>query len=183
MTDSTDSVLIERVAGGDRVAFAALYDRYAPRLLGLVVKILGIRGEAEDVLQETFLQVWSSAGRFDPTRSPPDVWLLLLARSRALDRLRRRVAATGPAGTDPCAADAPPAEAARRDEAGRARSAVAGLPADQRLAVELAFFQGLTHEQIAAKVGAPLGTVKTRIRLGLTRLRARLAPPADGPPK
>ncbi len=182
MADTTDECLVERVAGGDRAAFAALYDRYAPRLLGLIVKILGIRGEAEDVLQETFLQVWSSAGRFDPTRSPPDVWLLLLARSRALDRLRRRVAATGPAGEEPCAADDPPAEAARRDEADRARSAVAGLPADQRVAVELAFFQGLTHEQIAAKVGAPLGTVKTRIRLGLNRLRARLAPPADGLP-
>ena len=174
-SDESDENLLQRVAAGDRLAFVALYNRYSPRLLGLIHRILGIRGEAEDVLQDTFLQVWTTAGRYDAGRSPPDVWLLLLARCRALDRLRRRP----PIGTptaDRVAADDPPAEAARRDDAARARSAVDELPADQRAAVELAFFEGLTHEQIAARLNAPLGTVKTRIRLGLTRLRLRMAP-------
>ncbi len=180
MIDSTDGLLLEQVADGDRQAFAALYDRYAHRLLGLIVRILGIRGDAEDVLQETFLQVWRTAGRFDPAKAPPDVWLLLLARSRALDRLRRRTPVIE-AGQERASADDPPAEAERTEAADRAREAVNDLPADQRVAVELAFFHGLTHEEIAARLNAPLGTVKTRIRLGLIRLRARMAPPTDGP--
>ena len=180
MIDPTDGLLLELVAGGDRQAFATLYDRYSPRLLGLIVRILGIRGEAEDVLQETFLQVWRTAGRFDPAKAPPDVWLLLLARSRALDRLRRRTPLAND-GVEQVAPDDPPAEAARQEDAAHARAAVGDLPADQRRAVELAFFHGLTHEEIAARLNAPLGTVKTRIRLGLIRLRTRMAPPTDGP--
>ncbi len=174
-SDESADALLERVAAGDRPAFLALYHRYAPRLLGLIHRILGIRGEAEDVLQETFLQVWTTAGRYDAGRSPPDVWLFLLARCRALDKLRRRPVIGTPI-TEQVAADDPPAEVVRRDDAVRARSAVDELPPDQRTAIELAFFEGLTHEQIAARLNVPLGTVKTRIRLGLTRLRLRMAP-------
>lgn len=179
MSDPCDQLLIERVAGGDRQAFAALYDRYAPRLLGLIVRILGIQGDAEDVLQETFLQVWRTAERFDSGRAPADVWLLLLARSRALDRLRRRVP-VAEAAIEQLSSDDPTAEVARQEDARLAREAVRRLPLEQRMVVELAFFHGLTHEEIAARLNTPLGTVKTRIRLGLNRLRACMAP-SDGP--
>jgi RNA polymerase sigma-70 factor (ECF subfamily) len=176
----SDEQLLADIAAGDRGAFAALYDRFAPRLLGLIVRIVGIRGDAEDVLQDAFLQVWRTAGQFDPGRARADVWLLLVARSRAIDRLRRRPAVESSAD-DPPAADDPPTEAARREGAALARSAVDALPPDQRRAVEMAFFHGLTHDEIAARLNAPLGTVKTRIRLGLGRLRKRL-PPTDPPP-
>jgi RNA polymerase sigma-70 factor (ECF subfamily) len=180
VTDPSDCELLAQVADGDRRAFSALYDRYAPRLLGLIVRILGIRCEAEDVLQDTFLQVWSSAGRFDPAKAPADVWLMLLARSRALDRLRRRKPVAD-GWVERAAVDDPPAEAGRKEEACRAHAAVCNLPPHQRQAVELAFFQGLTHEEIAARLNAPLGTVKTRIRQGLIRLRAHMIPPTAGP--
>jgi RNA polymerase sigma-70 factor (ECF subfamily) len=173
--DYADLDLIRRTAAGDRAAFAGLYDRYAARALGLVVRILRNRTEADDVLQEVFLQVWAQAARFDPARSALDVWLLLIARSRALDRLRKRVAAPAAELPDRPAADDPAGGLERAEQAGQLRSALDGLPPEQRESIRLAFFHGLTHEQIARQLNLPLGTVKTRIRLGMHRLRDRLA--------
>jgi RNA polymerase sigma-70 factor (ECF subfamily) len=170
---TSDVELLGRVAGRDRGAFAALYDRLAPRVLGLALHLLRNHPDAEDVLQETFLQVWDRAGRFDPARCPADAWVLMIARCRAIDRLRRRRDAA-PVPDELAAATAGPArELERAEAAARVSAAGAGLPAAQREAVGLAFFAGLTHGQIARRLGLPLGTVKTRIRLGVLRLRDR----------
>jgi len=172
MTPS-DVELMRRVAGGDREAFAALYDRLAPRVFGLALHLLRNRGDAEDVLQETFLRVWGRAATFDPRKCPPEGWVLMIARCRAVDRLRRRQpTADDPA--EPAAEEPPGRELERAEVAGRVAAALAGLPAEQAEAIRLAFFGGLTHEQVARALAVPLGTVKTRIRLGMIRLRDRL---------
>jgi RNA polymerase sigma-70 factor (ECF subfamily) len=175
MKDAPDHELLEAIKAGDRQAFAALYDRHAPRLLGLLARWLGDCGEAEDALQETFWHVWRRAEQYDPTRSPPIVWLQLIGRSRALDRLRRRRPEADPAAGARVAVPDDPAAALVADESSRqVREALALLPEEQRSAILLAFYGGLTHEQVAAHQAAPLGTVKTRIRLGMRRLRQLL---------
>jgi RNA polymerase sigma-70 factor (ECF subfamily) len=172
MTDTADQELIRAVAAGDAVAFAELYDRHAARVLGLLVRWLGDRGEAEDALQETFWHVWRRAARYDPGRAPPAVWLLLIGRSRALDRLRRRrPEAAAAEGAD---ADDPAAALVEEESSRQVREALALLPEEQRSAILLAFYGGLTHEQVARRQAIPLGTVKTRIRLGMKRLRQLL---------
>jgi RNA polymerase sigma-70 factor (ECF subfamily) len=175
----TDPELLARTAARDREAFAAFYDRYAARVFGLALHVLRNQTDAEDVLQETFLQVWRQAGRFDPARGCAESWVLLLARSRAVDRLRKRPPAAADDGREPAAGTDPAGDLERREEAGRVRSAVGGLPAEQRDLIRLAFFDGLTHDQISRRLGLPLGTVKTRIRLGMIRLRDRMARPAE----
>ncbi len=172
MPDTRD--LLTRVARDrDRTAFAALYDRLSPRVYGFLLKLLGNRPDADDVLQETFLQVWNQAGRFDATRAGPDGWVLMIARSRAADRLRKR-ATTRTVG-EPAAEPATTAHPGERlevaDAAGRVSAALARIPPEQGDLIRLAFYDGLTHEQIARTLGLPLGTVKTRIRLGMMRLR------------
>jgi len=171
-----DSFLLGRVAAGDRDAFARLFDRCSPAVLGFLVRLLGRRSEAEEVLQEVFLQVWRQADRYEPGRSTPRGWILVLARSRALDHLRsrearqRREAETSagdpkeerPQGTEGL-------EASERRE--QVSSALALLPPEQRRCIELAFFEGLTQTQIASRLAAPLGTVKSRIHLGMSKLR------------
>jgi RNA polymerase sigma-70 factor (ECF subfamily) len=168
----TDQDLIAQVAAGDREAFARLYDRYAPRVLGLILKIVRNRTDADDVLQEAFLQIWAKAASFDPGRSAPDVWIFLIGRSRALDRLRRLSAAPRE-GLERSAPDAPDRGLERVEEAHQVQSALGHLPAEQREPIRLAFYHGLTHEQIARQLNVPLGTIKTRIRLGMGRLRDR----------
>lgn len=169
---SPDSELIVRMAALDQDAFASFYDRYAARTFGLLLRLLRNRTDAEDVLQETFLQVWRQAERFDRARSAPDVWVLLIARSRAVDLLRRRKVTTNQLPDSPAAAD--PGEG-HREEAGRVLSVMANLPPEQQTPLYLAFFQGMTHQQIAQHLAIPLGTVKTRIRLGMKYLRDRIA--------
>lgn len=167
----SDQQLLSGIAAGDRDAFAEFYDRHAPRALGLLVKLLGARGDAEDVLQEVFWQVWSRAGQYDAARSTPQVWLYLLLRSRALDQLRRRRAGTAPPAYA-AAGDSDPVRDLERGEASeRVRQALAQLPEEQRSAITLAFYSGLTHEKVAQHQSIPVGTVKTRIRLGMKRLR------------
>ncbi len=173
--ETTDQQLLARIACGDRAAFGAFYDRHAADVLGLLVKLLRIHVEAEDVLQEAFWQVWCQAGRYDSGRSSPRVWLILIARSRAMDRMRKRRREPGgaPEGEPTTLVDA--ADEIQRGESTQlARDALARLPAEQGGAISLAFFGGLTHEQIAQVQGVPLGTVKTRIRLGMKRLREEL---------
>jgi len=168
----TDQDLIAQTAAGDREAFSRLYDRYAPRVMGLIVKIVRNRTEADDVLQEAFLQIWAKAARFDPSRSAPDVWIFLIARSRALDKLRR-LSSPPREGAERAEPDPPDRGLERAETAGQVQSALGHLPSEQREPIRLAFYHGLTHEQIARQLNVPLGTIKTRIRLGMSRLRDR----------
>lgn len=171
--------LLARIAQGDREAFGLFYDAFAGLALGLIRRILHDPAGAEDVLQEVFWQVWQDAGRYDPGRGSPEAWLVMRAKTRAIDRLRaiRRREKTFVAPVDDAvaagASDAPaenPGVVAERR--GLVHSALDGLPEPQRRVVELAFFEGLTQSEIAKRLGEPLGTVKTRARLGLERLRS-----------
>ncbi len=182
----TDRALIARVEARDADALAALYDRYAARLLGLAARILGDTGEAEEVLQEVFLFVWRAAATFDPARGSVLAWLLVATRSRAIDRLRtRRPAARAgltrvdriPDKPDPRDVEA---DSATREWETLCRAAIAELPPEQRLVLELAYFEGLTHQEISQKTSTPLGTVKTRVRLGLMKLKDRIRPYLQG---
>jgi RNA polymerase sigma-70 factor, ECF subfamily len=176
-----------RVESRDADALAALYDRHGGRLLGLAQRILGAGGEAEEVVQEVFLFAWRSAGSFDPSRGNVLTWLMIVTRSRAIDRLRARKPAARPeirsleeVTEAPPAADDVEAASASRQWEGICRAAVSSLPDDQRRALELAYFEGLTHQEIAERTGSPLGTVKTRVRLGLMKLRERMRPYSKG---
>ncbi len=174
-----DLTLLRAVAGRDKVGFQILYERHSPLLFALALKILGDRTDAEDVLQETFLQVWKTAAKYDERRGKPLGWLIMLIRSRAIDRLRSRqtrVRITEVASNEPRADGLLPGQAVMAGEIGAVvRAALAELPAEQRTPLELAYFGGLTQTQIAKQLGQPLGTVKTRMRTGLLRLRDGLA--------
>lgn len=178
-----DQAAIERMASGDATGLADLYDRYARPVYSLALRILGNQSEAEDVVQEVFAQAWRQAGRYEASRGRVAAWLLTLARSRAIDRLRairvRRTDALEDRQVDveqvADVAVSPDAQAISADQRARVRGAVAQLPLVQRTALELAYYEGLTHTEIAARLEEPLGTVKTRIRTGLTRLRELLA--------
>jgi RNA polymerase sigma-70 factor, ECF subfamily len=182
----TDRALVARVEARDADALALLYDRYSSRLMGLAHKILGDTGEAEEVLQEVFLYVWRSASSFDASRGTVLAWLLVVTRSRAIDRIRaRRPASRGALRSLDEVAESPSREDVEADSATRqweslCRSAIEELPDEQRRVLELAYFGGLTHHEIAEKTGTPLGTVKTRVRLGLMKLRERIRPYLQG---
>jgi RNA polymerase sigma-70 factor (ECF subfamily) len=175
---TSDSDLLHAVARGDEAALAACYDRYRLILFGLIIRILHDRQEAEDVLQEVFLQVWRRAGDFDEARGRAFTWLVTIARSRALDRLR---SAGSRARLGEQAAQMPRDEvrdaeldAVESEARTTVRSALAELPEEQRKALFLAYFEGLTQTEIAARLGDPLGTVKTRMRSGMMKLRELL---------
>jgi RNA polymerase sigma-70 factor (ECF subfamily) len=174
----SDSDLLHAVARGDEAALAACYDRYHRILFGLIMRILHDRAEAEDVLQDVFLQVWRRAGDFDEARGRAFTWLVTIARSRALDRLRS-AGARARLGEE--AAQTPHDEvgdaaldALKSATAAMVRRALAGLPEEQRRTLFLAYFEGLTQTEIAARLGDPLGTVKTRMRSGMIKLRELL---------
>src|SRR5262245_16978744 len=183
--EDPDRALMARVEARDADALAELYDRYGGRLLGLAQRILGRGGEAEEVLQEVFLFAWRSAAAFDPARGTVRTWLLIATRSRAIDRLRTRRSPSRPevrsleevpVADSPAAPDDVEAASADREWESLCRQAVGQLPDDQRRALELAYFEGLTHQEIAARTATPLGTVKTRVRLGLMKLREHMRP-------
>jgi RNA polymerase sigma-70 factor (ECF subfamily) len=178
----TDSQLLNQISTRDPEAFAAFFDRHAPMTLALIRRILPDPASSEDVLQEVFWQVWEQAGRYDSERSSPRTWLFLLARSRALDYRRRNPVRVSPpmTGSAEPAVGWDPLGGLERDEA-RAGLLLAllDIPADQAEVLELAFFEGLSHSRIAERLGLALGTVKTRIRAGLGRLRSRLSSDPD----
>ena len=170
---------MKAIAARDEAALAQLYDRYRVILFGLLMRILGNREEAEDVLQEVFLQVWRKAEDFDETRGRPFTWLVTLGRSRGIDRLRtlasrERVAEAGAREVQEEVSDAA-TDAFRSEQRGLVNDALAQLPDEQKSPLMLAYFDGLTQSEIATRLGAPLGTVKTRMRTGLIRLRELLA--------
>jgi RNA polymerase sigma-70 factor (ECF subfamily) len=174
----SDEDLLRAVARGDESALAALYDRYRLILFGLILRILHDRQEAEDCLQEAFVQVWRRSGDFDEARGRGFTWLVTIARSRALDRLRAsgsraRIAEEAAASGRDEVSDAA-TDAIQSEQATTVRKALAELPEEQRHALLLAYFEGLTQTEIAAKLKAPLGTVKTRMRAGLMKLRELL---------
>jgi RNA polymerase sigma-70 factor (ECF subfamily) len=179
--DPPDYTLLERIAANDRAAFAAFYHRHAERVHGLLLRLVGNREEAGDVLQETFWQVWRRADRFDRRRASGVVWLTLIARSRALDHLRRRPRERSADEVIPSGHCASPALVAEQRESTRlARRALATLPDEQRTVLSLAFYRGMTHQAIASRLDLALGTVKTRIRLGMKRLKARFEQLQEG---
>jgi len=173
-----DAELLARVASGDRDAFAALYDRFSKPLFSFALRIVGNPADAEDVLQEVFVQLWEKAGQFDPSQGKPFTWSVTMTRNKAIDRLRssqRRNRLVEEATlADPASDVVETGKAIGTDEATRIRTAVNTLPADQRQAIEMAFFGGLTHHQIAEKIREPLGTIKARIRRGMLKLRDTL---------
>jgi RNA polymerase sigma-70 factor (ECF subfamily) len=173
--------LIGCVARGDRSALAALYEATSPQVFGLALRILRDRASAEEVLLDVYVQIWQTATTYRKERGPPWAWMLLMTRSRAIDRLRskasREMAHAQPIDTLRFSADSAPGPEENSETAKRRRlvsAALAKLTPEQRQAVDLAFFSGLSHSEIAAKLEKPLGTVKTLIRSGLLRLRDAL---------
>ncbi len=180
LPNEADAELLRQINGGNEHAFATFYDRLAPGLFSMIYAILRDQKESEDVLQEAFVQMWKRTATYDASRSSLFTWAVMISRHKAIDRLRSRqrqsrlaeavanepeeITATAPAqGADNLLA--------RDDERERVRAALAQLGADQREAIDLAFFGGLTQMQISEKLGAPLGTIKARIRRGLLALR------------
>lgn len=176
-----DAALLRRIGEGDRAAFAEFYDLYSRLLFSLAVKILNDQKEAEDVLQEAFMQIWEKAGGFDARLGRPASWAITLVRNRAIDRIRasqRRSRLMEEAATSGAFEDRDATTANEsvhgREKAALVRSAMADLPADQRHAIEMAFFSGLTQNEISDRLREPLGTVKARIRRGMLKLRDKL---------
>lgn len=177
--------LLTRVARQDESALAAFYDRTQPWVFGLCHRILHDRHLAEEVSLDVYLQVWRTAVGYEPTRGTPATWLMTLARSRAIDRLRALGARRSHEepfheGFDAIDRSLGPEAKTRKTEAHRrVLGAVSRLPREQARAIELAFFQGLTHHEVAERLEEPVGTVKTRIRLGMIKLRGLLKPFED----
>ena len=174
-----DVELLKAIAAKDEASLALLYDRYRVILFGLLMRILNNREEAEDVLQEVFLQVWRKAADFDENRGRPFTWLVTLGRSRGIDRLRTlaardRVAEAGAREASDEISDAA-TDAFKSEQRGLVKNALAQLPDEQKRAIILAYFDGLSQSEIATRLGTPLGTVKTRMRTGLIKLRELLA--------
>ena len=181
-----DRALLRRMAAGDEAALGALYDLWSGRVHALALWILKDADDAEDVVEETFWQIWRTANRYQGGRSAGSTWIMMIARSRALDRVRarkRRADWTAAPGTVSALQDqlgdaSPPEQPGSRvevaDHQAQLLSALAGLPSDQRTALELAYFEGLSHGEIAERTSQPLGTVKTRIRLAMQKLRQGL---------
>jgi RNA polymerase sigma-70 factor, ECF subfamily len=176
----TDEALMERVDQADAVAFEVIFDRHGGAAFSLAYRMCGRRSVAEDIVQETFLSLWRRGGRYERARGSVRSWVLGAVHNKAIDSFRHQAATAahdvsddetlveleGPDRTD--------AEVERRDQAGQIRSAVRRLPTEQRRVIELAYFGGFTHSQIADMLELPAGTVKGRMRLGLVKLRLSL---------
>ena len=174
-----DRQAMSRLAAGDISVVGSLYDRHARAVFSLAVRVLGNPADAEEIVQDVFSQVWSQAARFDAARGTFAAWVLMMTRSRAIDRLRARRAGAAALATEPVRDPADPipsqeASVITGEDADRVRGALQDLNASQRTAIELAYYEGLSQSEIAERLQEPLGTVKTRIRSGLLKLRAAL---------
>ena len=180
--DETHLRLLRAIASQDREAFAQFYDLTGGVLFATAVKMLGDAHEAEEAVQDVFVQIWNKAGTFDAALGVPFHWALGITRHRCIDRIRARqrrsrlVDDVGEEAQAAVASEATTLSGLSVEELGQVRAAVQGLPADQRQAIELAFFGGLTHPEIAEQLREPLGTVKARIRRGMLKLRDTLQP-------
>lgn len=176
--DST--ALVQRIANQEHAAFSAFYDRYSPMVYSLVLRMLRSSSDADDVLQDVFMQVWRTAASYSPSRGAPEAWLINIGHSRAIDRLRskRRMEERLILTADPesmASRDNLEDSAAETESRLTVNSVLSELPEPQRRVLELAYFDGLSQSEIAAKLRAPLGTVKTWMRAGLKRLKEMAA--------
>ncbi len=184
--DQDWALLIKRVADGDQSALATLYDSTSRLVFGLILRVVSDRSTAEEVLLDVYTQVWRQAKTYDTGRGAPLAWLMTIARTRGIDRLRsgkhehqnkeslesiREVTATTPS---------PEADTVSSERRQLVRSALEALSSEQREVIELAYYSGLSHSEIALQLGQPLGTVKTRTRLGMMKLRDMLRPMLEG---
>jgi RNA polymerase sigma-70 factor (ECF subfamily) len=176
-----DEELMELVHAGEAQAFEVLFDRHGDAAFSLAYRMCGRRAMAEDVVQEAFLSLWRTGARYDPARGSVRAWLLRVVHNRTIDTFRRATIRDGRDVHDEAAAERLAAaeltdqEVQRREDVRQVRGALEELPADQRQVIELAYFGGLSHSQIAEALGLPAGTVKGRMRLGLSKLRLALA--------
>jgi RNA polymerase sigma-70 factor (ECF subfamily) len=187
LRDDELRALVKSLATGDQNALTAFYDRTSRIVYGLALRILSDAATAEEVVLDVYMQVWRQARRYDAGRGGPLAWLVTIARSRALDRLRsasRENLRKEPLDLSVVAASAVNVEdgAAVSETQQTVRVALDGLPAEQREVIELAYYAGMSHSEIAATLRQPLGTVKTRVRLAMTKLRAALKPSFQGTP-
>jgi len=175
---------MELISAGEARAFEVIFDRHSGAAFSLAYRMCGRRAMAEDVVQEAFLSLWRSGARYDRRRGSVRTWVLGVVHNRAIDAFRRGVIRESRNVTDEGLAEKLPArertdtEVARRDEASRVRSALGELPPEQRQVIELAYFGGFTHTEISDMLALPAGTVKGRMRLGLTKMRIALGDPA-----
>ena len=168
--------LIQQVVKQDREAFSQLYDRFSSLVFSLAIRMLKVRPDAEDLLQEVFVQVWRQASNYSEERGSPEAWIINIARSRAIDKIRsiRRMEKSFVLTDDPARAESSEnveSSAAEAEAKLTMNSALTNIPETQRKVLELAYFDGLTQTEIAARLSEPLGTVKTRMRTGIQRLR------------
>lgn len=183
--DLADEELMQLTRRGDDEAFELLYARHSTAAYSLAYRMTGTPGMAQDVVQDAFLSLWRSHARYDHTRGSVRTWLLAVVHNRAIDALRRSAVhdrwCASDAGIEECfqAPQLTDAEVARRDEAREVRGALQTLPPEQSRVIELAYFGGFTHSEIASMLDTPVGTVKGRMRLGLHKMRAQLRGPAE----
>jgi RNA polymerase sigma-70 factor (ECF subfamily) len=183
--DLADEDLMALVRDGHARAFEVVFDRHAGPAFSLAYRMCGRRVLAEEVVQEAFLSLWRSGARYDRTRGSVRSWVLGVVHNRAIDALRRHTARDSRDVADEGITERLPApeltevEAARREESDAVRGALGALPPEQRQVIELAYFGGFTHSQIAEMLGAPVGTVKGRMRLGLSKMRLTLGDPSE----
>jgi RNA polymerase sigma-70 factor, ECF subfamily len=173
---SSDATLVSAIRAGDEQAMAQLYDRCAPVVYSVALRILRDTAAAEDILQDVFMQLWRNPDAFDASRGSLPGWLAVIARNRAIDSLRKRRAETDISEVVVSIEPDLVSEAEWSRALEKIRSALGRMPSPQRSALEMAFFEGLTHSEIAAQTGEPLGTIKTRIRAGLVSLRKAFNP-------
>src|ERR1700683_3456442 len=174
---TSDLALVTAIQSGNQGAMAALYDRYSSIVYSVALRVLQDTGAAEDVLQDIFMQLWRNAGAFDASRGNMGAWLAVIARHRAIDALRRRRPENDIADVLVSVEHDLASEADRSRIMEKVRGALQAMPAPQRSALEMAYFEGLTHSEIAGKTGEPPGKIKTRIRAGLMTLRKAFQSP------
>jgi RNA polymerase sigma-70 factor, ECF subfamily len=179
VTEDESAHLVKRIASRDKAALELLYKRHGSIALALAKRIVGRMSEAEDVVQEAFVEIWRRADQFDARRGSAEAWTYGIVRNRAIDRVRkhsvRQRTAQEAANEREPASVSPLEEAQRREERLAVAHAVSSIPKEQREALELAYFEGLSHSEIAARTGAPLGTIKTRIRSAMEKLGLALS--------